>query len=187
MIAMLRERHPGIAVAFDVDDRSLSLSRREADIAIRLAKFMQNDAIVRKVAAMKFGLFASDADLAQRRMPDLALGAPGHAVITLREDLLNLPEAKWLSQRTRAAGVALASSSRQIQLAAARSGLGLACLLRYLADGEPGLTMLEADDPPSREIWIGVHRDARRVPRIRAVIDHLSSGLSRAMALLDPA
>jgi len=170
----LAARYPAITVEIDVDTRSLSLSRREADIAVRLAAFEQHDAIVRKVGTMLFGVYASPAYLADRGATKLAEGAPGHRVITLQENLLQTPEGRWFARVTDRASVALRTNSRDGQLAAAVAGLGLACLPRYLADPVADLVRVElGEQAPLRDIWLGVHRDTRWTPRIRAVLDHL--------------
>ncbi|HEY0523411.1 MAG TPA: hypothetical protein VGD08_08480 [Stellaceae bacterium] len=39
---------------------------------------------------------------------------------------------------------------------------------------------------PSRDIWLGVHRDTRHVPRIRAVLHALAQEIHAASVLLDP-
>lgn len=77
--------------------------------------------------------------------------------------------------------------SRGGQLAAARAGLGLACLPRHLADPHPDLVRLAASTTePRREIWIGVHKDMRWAPRIRAVLDHIAATLATAAPRLAP-
>lgn len=75
-----------------------------------------------------------------------------------------------------------------MQLQAASDGIGLVCLPRALGDGVPGLEMLDTttNAPPLRELWIGVHRDARHAPRIRAVLDHLTDGLKAVRPILAP-
>ena len=62
-----------------------------------------------------------------------------------------------------------------ILAAAAQAGAGVALLPRYVAAGVPGLVELPAGRPlPAREVWLAVHDDVRRAPRVRAVIDWLA-------------
>lgn len=179
-------RYPGLRLEVDVDTRALSLSRREADIAVRLAAFEQHEAVVRKAGAMSFGLYASGEYLSTRGEPDFR-GCVGHRVITLQETLMHTPEARWLSGLAHAAEVVLKTNSRDAQLQAALAGLGLACLPRYLADHMVGLVRLAPPgQPPARDIWIGVHRDTRQAPRIRVVLDHLVDTLQAAAHSLNP-
>lgn len=186
ILAELQALQPALSIELITDTRALSLSRREADIALRLAEFEQAETVVRRVGDMAFGLYAAQAYLDQRGTPDLAERAAGHAVVTLQADLALVPEARWLTQITGAAAVVLRSNSRDAHLQAALAGMGLACLPRYLGDGEATLARLDAPQPPVRGIWLGVHRDLRHTPRIRLVLDALTIGLKRAALRLAP-
>lgn len=177
LFAELRRKQPGLVIELITDTRALSLSRREADIAVRLAQFEQQDAVVRKIGEMAFGLFASTEYLESSGAPDFKAGAPGHAVIALQQDLALLPEARWLDELTRLAEVVLRSNSRDAHLQAALAGYGIACLPKYLASSTGLVEMPTRKDPLRRGIWTGVHRDTRHVPRIRIVLDHLTDGL----------
>jgi DNA-binding transcriptional LysR family regulator len=107
--------------------------------------------------------------------------------VTLQQTLLGTPEGRWFAPLVDKAHPVLATNSRAGQLAAARAGLGLACLPRYLADPHADLARLDAPKtPPRREIWLGVHKDARWTPRIRAVLDHLAAALAAAAPALAP-
>ncbi|KAA0684963.1 LysR family transcriptional regulator [Azospirillum brasilense] len=155
-----RARHPGIDLEVTVDNRSLSLARREADIAIRLARPQRGDLIARRLAAIRYGLFA-------------VVGAPD-AMIGYDEALADLPEAVWLARHTAGRRVALRSNSLQTQLAAAKAGFGVALLPFWLVAGEPNLRPVPCAAPPlEREAWLVLHPDLRDVPRIRALIEHL--------------
>lgn len=179
-------RYPGITIEVDVETRSLSLSRREADIAIRMAPFEQHEAVVRRAAELSFGLYASQRYLDEHGAPDWTEGAPNHRLVTLQQTLLHAPEAKRLTAVAPAATVAVRTNSREGQLRAALAGLGIACLPRFLGD-ETGLVLLRAPgDEPRRQIWIGVHRDTRYTPRIRAVLDHLHSVFKANSERLSP-
>jgi len=188
ILARLHVRHSGIVVELDTDTRSVSLSRREADVAVRLAEFQLHDVVVRRAGAMAFAVYAAPGYLAARGAPDFCAGAPGHARITLQEDLLTMPEASWFTAATTSAETVFLANSRDAQLRVAQAGLGLACLPRYLADGEAGLEHLKTPEPaPSRSIWVGVHADTRHTPRIRTVLEALHDGLRAAAPSLDPA
>lgn len=188
-IAALQARYPGISVEVLPETRSLSLSKREADLAIRMARFEGNELVSRRIALLGHGLYASPAYLAAHGAPLDAgrHGAEVHAIITVLEDQAHLPESRWLVEQVPHARVALRSNSREVQLSAARAGLGIVCLSRYLADREPSLTRITAAGTgPRREMWLGVHTDLRHMPRIRAMIEALDSQVAAQMELLDP-
>jgi DNA-binding transcriptional LysR family regulator len=190
IIAAFRLSHPLVEVEIAASTRLFSLSRREADVALRPGPFTQGDIAVRKVGIMAFGLYASKSYLARHGEPDWSNGAAGHYLITTEHDLLDTAEMVWLRSVAPEATVALASNSRFMHLAAAHEGIGLICYTRHLADGDPELVRLSgpatAPQPPKRELWLGVHNDMRHTPRIRAFTTALQEGLRRAAARLDP-
>jgi DNA-binding transcriptional LysR family regulator len=48
-------------------------------------------------------------------------------------------------------------------------------LPHFIGDPDPRLERFEATPaPPSRDVWLLVHRDLRRVPLVRAVMEFLT-------------
>jgi DNA-binding transcriptional LysR family regulator len=133
-LAAFRARHPGITLEITADTRNLSLTMREADIALRVARLTQHDLAVRKVSLLHFGLYASRGYLERHGPPDLTAGAPGHHLVLNQPDLMGLPEMQWFAATASQARPALRTNSRFGQRAAAEQGIGLACLTRYLGD-----------------------------------------------------
>lgn len=192
ILARFRRSHPGVRVEVVIATRSLSLFKREADVALRLAPFSQADVVARKVGRVGYALYAATEYLDRAGPPDWSRGAAGHAVILTEADLLDTAEMAWLRALAPAAATALVSNSRVVQRAAARDGLGLACLACYLGDETPDLVRLDPPPgpvgrPPGRDLWLGVHGDMRHTPRIRAFKEALRTGLHEAALRLDPA
>jgi DNA-binding transcriptional LysR family regulator len=74
--------------------------------------------------------------------------------------------------------VVLRTNDLETQIAAARSGLGIAALPHYLGDRDPRLQRHDVPHKPvSRDVWLLVHRDLRQVPPVRAVMEFLVSCL----------
>ncbi len=170
--------------------RNLSLTKREADVALRFVPFTQAELVVRKVAETAYGLYAAPAYLERHPALDwaeLAGGGGGHTLVTTEADQLDTPEMQFLRRLAPNAGVALASNSRPLLRSAVCHGMGLGCLARYFGDGEPGLVRLvPPEPPPTRTLWLGVHNDLRHMPRIRAFTDARQEGLRRAASTLNP-
>lgn len=174
-LAELQAKHPGIIVELVPDTRALSLSRREADIALRMSRFEGHEVVARKVGTMAMGLYATP-DWQER------IAAGEVRLVTVLDDQAHLPEAKWLRDSFPDAVESFRSNSREVQLWAAKSGAGIAALARYRADGEPGLIRLRSDLPDLvRDIWMGVHADMRHMPRIRAVMEAVTKALGRTL------
>lgn len=186
LLKPLLDRQPELEIELITDTRSLSLSRREADVALRLAEFEQHEAVVRRVGDMAFGLYASPGYLDARGRPNLDAGSPGHACVSLQEDLALLPEAKQLAEVMREGRVRLRANSREAQLQAALVGFGLAILPCYLVLDQKLVELPLPKGRLMRGIWLGVHRDTRHTPRIRLVLDQLSQGLREQALALNP-
>lgn len=187
LLKPLLDRQPELSIELITDTRALSLSRREADIALRLAAFEQHEAVVRRVGDMAFALYAAPAYLEAHGAPDFGAGAAGHAIVALQDDLALLPEAKRLADLAPRARVALRANSRDAQFQAAVAGYGLAFLPCYLGHGTQGLLEVPvAGDRLVRGIWLGVHRDTRHVSRLRLVIEAVAAGLKSLEWRLNP-
>ncbi|MCW2235972.1 LysR family transcriptional regulator [Azospirillum canadense] len=170
-LARLRARHPALDLEVIADNRSLSLARREADLAIRLARPQSGELFARRLATVGYALHA-------------APGAPD-VLVGFDEALADLPEAAWLARHAGGRRIAFRSNSVQAQLAAAKGGFGAALLPCWLAAEEAGLEQLPTTAPPLvREAWLVVHRDRKDVPRVRAVIDHIVELFEAERALL---
>ncbi|MES2493247.1 MAG: LysR family transcriptional regulator [Pseudomonadota bacterium] len=179
-LVALQAKHPGIVVELVPDMRSLSLSKREADIALRMTRFEGHEVAARRVGALAMGLYASS-DRAARS------GAGQVRLVTVLDDQSHLPEAKWLRDAFPNAVISFRSNSREVQIHATLAGAGVAALARYRADGEPGLVRLFPDKPDLvRDIWMGIHVDMRHMPRVRAVTDAVVETLRKNAGILNP-
>ncbi|MBC2669675.1 LysR family transcriptional regulator [Novosphingobium piscinae] len=183
-IAALHARYPGITIDVLSDPRSFNLSRREADIAIRMTRFEGADLVSRRMTVAALAIYASEDYLARHGDPLAPDSESGeHSLVTVLEDQAHLTEVRWFEEQLPRARKAVRTNNRNGQLAAVRAGLGLGCLPCALADGEPGLVRLTSPGAaPLREIWLGVHEDLRHMPRIRAVIDALETAFAATRA-----
>lgn len=159
--------HPRVTIELVTDARLLNLARREADLAFRIQAFAEPDVIQRRLATIPYGLYA-----AKGRGRALARDGAGSALITLDAAFRDFPDARWLKQVMPKAHVAFTSNSREAQARMCAEGVGLAVLPRPLGDGMDGLRLVKTDaPPPGRDVWVGFHRDLRRLRRLRALVD----------------
>lgn len=184
--ARLQREQPGIVLEIATDARSLSLTRREADIALRLARITQNDLAVRKVGALGFGVYASGEYIDRHGAPDFQAGAPGHTTILNPPEAMGLVEMAWFAGLTQQARPAVRHNSRYGQRAAALAGMGLAVLSRFMGDGTGLVRLATPAPPPVREIFLAVHNDIRHTPRIRAVTDTIAASVRAEAGRLAP-
>jgi DNA-binding transcriptional LysR family regulator len=170
------ERYPEITLDFHCSNRSVSLSRREADIALRLARPHEDDVVTRKIATIELSLYAAPAYLAARGLPQAPeRSLAGHELLAFADSRAFAVENEWLEKRRDGARIALRSDSVSSLYGAAVSGLGIGLLPRVVADSDPALQRIEtASRPEPRVVWQTVHRDLKDTARIRAVLDFLA-------------
>ncbi|HYH97056.1 LysR family transcriptional regulator [Hyalangium sp.] len=165
------KQHPAITLEIVADVRWLSLPKSEADIAFRPAAFTHREVFQRKVARIAFGLYASGEYLAQHGVPDFQNACSGHSLIAMSNGQTPIADLPWLAKIASKARVVARSNGREAQAAMAAEGGGIACLPRLLGDSTPNLRLLAPPTPPpERTLWLGVHRETRTVPRVRALI-----------------
>jgi DNA-binding transcriptional LysR family regulator len=172
-------RYPDIELEIDVDHRARDLGRREADVALRLARPRQTQLVARKLGELGLALYAADAYLERRGRPRFGGSLEGHAVIADDETSSWSAEARFLAEKTKGARVVLRTRSWLTKLAAAKAGVGIAVLACFLADREPSLRRLEPKaERATREIWLIVHRDLQHVARVRALLDFVAEQIA---------
>lgn len=166
-LVRLRAQHPGIHIKLIGEKRKASLSRREADIALRLMRPVEGGLLVRKIGSFGFNLYGA---------PGYLEKTPPHALSFIGYDasMAESPQEVWLRTIIGEREVVLRTNDLESQVAAACSGLGVAALPHYLGDSNPGLQRHPVSGRPiSRDVWLAVHRDLRQVPAVRAVMEFL--------------
>lgn len=164
-------RYPGLALDLTLDSRSLSLARRKADLAIRLARPEEDSLVSRLIGYMDYGLYISGTH------PRLAGIQAGETPPLCRfdETMSNLPESRWLAAHLPEAPCVFRSNSLTALFQAVVSGWGCGLLPCFMADGDSRLYRLLPGPVVSREIWLAYPEEFRSVPRYRAVIDWLTT------------
>lgn len=173
----LRQRHPGLVLEIAADQRTFDLTRREADLALRMGRPRDAGLVTRKLSDLAYGLYASKAFAAARRG---AVDLSADPFVGFDDSLAGVPQERWLERVAPGRRVVFRSNSTASLLAAARLGLGVAVLPRFLAGRDPGLVRLQGPEPAGHELWLLVHGDLRRTPRVRAVIDWVDELVQQA-------
>jgi DNA-binding transcriptional LysR family regulator len=163
--AALHAAHPRLHLEMIAEPRDLSLSKREADIALRLARPRGLGTVrTRRIGRIEYAVYA-----ARKRKPDRL------PWIGYEEEMTGLPQAQWLTTALRRSSLPppLAVNDAEGLLQAVRAGIGKSLLPCIVADREPGLRRIERAPVVSRELWLLVHADLRPLARIGAVVDWL--------------
>ena len=174
VIADYAHLYPRVEIELLTGTRLFNLAQREADVAFRIVPFDAPDIVQRRLIRMPYGVYVA----ADGTDPVDGDGS-GHRLIAMDTSTGAFPDIDWLGERFPNADVVVRSNNRNVQAHICRRGVGVAVLPRPVGDGIAGLRRLDLGDaPPSREIWMGFHRDLKQVPRLRAFLDlaveHLS-------------
>jgi DNA-binding transcriptional LysR family regulator len=174
-LAQFHREHPTIQLQLLGESHAASLTRREADIVLRLSRPDDNTLVVRRAGAVTYRAYAAPAYLAAHPPAE-------RAFIGLSDDLDGTPNQLWLRQLAGNRPMVLRSNDFLTQCAAASAGLGIAVLPDFVArTAEPDLVEAE---PGSfrRDAWIAFHRDLRGAPQIKATATLLATCLGKASA-----
>jgi DNA-binding transcriptional LysR family regulator len=175
----LRKQHPSIDLEIVTDSRVMSLSRREADIALRFGQPKDSDLLTQRLATVAFDFYAS------RQVVKTIAKDARPVMIGFDAESHFIADAAWLEREFSDSRFAVRSNSQTSQAAAARAGLGVAQLPLYVAASNPDLVPVRlGKKPPDRELWLLLRRDIARVPRVRVVADYLVALFRRERRIL---
>lgn len=161
----LYARHPELRIDLVATNDNLNVARREADIAIRLARPASGDFLIRKLAEVGFALYGA-------ARGDLAVSAGDW--VAYNEDLDHTPEMRRLHAMLGEGRIRLRSNSLRGLVRAVAGGIGHGLLPCFVADADPGLVRLSGAEPMLyRELWMLIHPDARPLARVAATADWL--------------
>ncbi|GHC77352.1 transcriptional regulator [Pseudorhodoferax aquiterrae] len=166
IVADYARSYPHVDVEVLTGTRLFNLAQREADIAFRIVPFNAQDVVQRRLVRLPYGVYiAVDS-------PDPVFGdGAGHRLITHDTSTGQFPDIAWLKDSFPNARPLLASNNRNVQARMCAQGIGIAVLPQVVGNQVGGLRRLQLPvEPPTRDIWMGYHRDLRRLNRLRAFI-----------------
>lgn len=178
VIEKLRRTEPGIDIEVVADNKPSDLSRREADIAIRNFRPVEEDLIARKIGDDLGYLYATPDYLA-------SIGNPSDMSDYSKASFIGFadPEAiiEWLGN----AGMPLTiknfpitTESYLVHWEFVKQGLGIGIMPHAIGDAEPTVVRAcEALAPFEFPVWLVSHRELRTSRRVRIVFDLLADML----------
>ncbi len=181
VIAGFTQKYSGIEIELAVSGKTFDLTKREADVAIRITNKPPANLIGRRVIRYAKAVYASIDYLAQ------------HDPVEKPEAMNWLgwertPQPPWWVKESDYSNVPIRHQiNREIlQLEAAKADMGLTMLPCFIGDREPQLRRLPPGNTlPSHEIWILAHEDLRYTARVRAFIGFVSEALESYRNLLE--
>ncbi len=182
-LAAFRSAHPEITLELVAANAFFTLTRRDADVAIRPSLAVPDHLVGRRLAAIAMAPYAAPAYLAGRGE---TRSLEAHDWLGLDESLAHLGASTWMGQHVPPERIVFRSSSLLALQAAARAGLGVAPLPCYLGDADTALSRLGPAIPEmASALWLLTHPDLRRVARVRAFLGFMAPWLEQRRELLE--
>jgi DNA-binding transcriptional LysR family regulator len=174
----LHAAHPAIRIVLSTSTEITSLTRREADLAVRTVRPTDPDLISRHLAKRSMGLYAAAGYLQQRGEPQRGTALAGHAIVIYQRSVAARHRERICGEPVANAQVAMEVNSGLMLLEAACAGLGIAELPCHMADAEPRLVRLWPERVDHYDVWLVMHSDLNRSARVRAVADAIIAGFA---------
>lgn len=175
----LLAEHPQLRIELVADPQNLSLTKREADISLRLARpHKEVRAIARRIGLLAYASYGPSGGQSET-LP----------WITYDDRMADLPQARWIDEliaRDRAMPPQLVANDAETILQCVKAGIGKSLLPVAIGEREPGLVRL-GDCPRSlsRELWLMVHPDLRDLTRTCVTMEWLTAAVNRFLTLTD--
>ena len=161
-LGRFRAANPSVTIELVPDARNLSLTKREADLAVRFARPDSGGLRIksRKLGALTFAIYgpasASDKNI------------KGLEWIGYDDAHANLPQARWLAAANAGDDMAfpcLRVCDVETALEATAAGVGKTILPRLVADADNRLRRVQcvrSEDLPIRDVWLLFHSDQEK-------------------------
>lgn len=171
LFASFREAYPEIRLDVVISNQSLSLSKRDADVAIRASDRPGDTLVGRRMASIAWGIYAR-AD----RAPPAPLAAADlrrYDWVGFSDNLGGIKPAKWLRERVGEEKLVYRVNTVLGLAEAAAEGIGLAVLPCFIAAVTPGLVQLMPPQPEMESgLWLLTHPDIKATARVRTFMEH---------------
>ena len=183
ILARMRLALPDIQIEIVSSNQVSNLLRREADIAVRMARPEQHTLIARKMGDVALGAYAHRSYLDRRGTPRKPQDLLTHELIGSDSDTAILRGFEAMGFPAKREIFSLRTDDFIVQWQALRAGLGVGFLASYMQRFDADVVQVlpgQLKIPPL-PMWLAVHREIRTSRRIRAVYDFLAVELPQVL------
>ncbi|PZU10490.1 MAG: LysR family transcriptional regulator [Sphingobium sp.] len=171
------DEYPGISLDIVTASGFLNPSKREADMAVMLARPQSGYLTVQRLGDYRLHLYASREYLMARGTPTSRSDLASHTLVGYVPEFLFTPELDYLDEISTGLQATLRSSSINIQRRLVLDGAGIGVLPDFMIAADPRfMRLLPKEAGIKRSFWLVTHRDLANVSRISA-ISNLLRGL----------
>jgi DNA-binding transcriptional LysR family regulator len=183
ILARMRLALPDIQIEIVSSNQVSNLLRREADIAVRMARPEQHTLIARKMGDVALGAYAHRSYLDRRGTPRKPQDLLTHELIGSDSDTAILRGFEAMGFPAKREIFSLRTDDFIVQWQALRAGMGVGFLASYMQRFDSDVVQVlpgQLKIPPL-PMWLAVHREIRTSRRIRAVYDFLAVELPQVL------
>jgi DNA-binding transcriptional LysR family regulator len=176
IVAQFQALNPGIVVDLVLSDQPLNLSRRDADIAIRLTNDPPETLVGRRICTGRWSVYCRRDLIAEPG----AAPIDSVAFIGLSDAYGPGPGRRWIEANVAPERLVAKANSAHCMLELALLGFGATLLPCFLGDRSPELSRVGYLVPElDLGLWMLTHSDLRRSPRVRAFMDFAATELTK--------
>jgi len=184
-LARFTGKHPDMSIDLLPVPHFVSLSKREADLAIMLERPERGQYVYTKLCDYRLRLYGTPAYLESHARIRSAADLRQHAFISYVADLAFSHELLYLERTAPNVTANLCSTSVIAQYHAALQGSALAILPCFMAEPDPRLVPVLGDEVVvTRRFWLCSREDLRKLRRITSLWDYLRAAADANRPLL---
>jgi DNA-binding transcriptional LysR family regulator len=162
-------QHPRITLHLVTSNAVLNVAQRDAEIAIRNVRPDQMSVSARKAGKLGSALYGARTYLRTRGTPGSRGDMEGHDLCAYDRAVTFASELRWLNQT--GARITVRTQGTQALASAIVAGVGLGVLPCILGDAQRELVRVPFAGVSADDIWLVTPSDARKLARVRAVMD----------------
>lgn len=183
LVATFRQTHPNILLNVVTGNDPISLTRREADVALRITNAPPEHLIGRRLGRMTYSLYASRALTAQVGTGPLLRQLEALPWLMWDESCEAHGTQAWMQRHVPRAKVVCYLDSTPVMRAYIERGVGVGFMPRMLMRrSEEVVSLLDAPHDFGVDLWLLTHPDLKNTRRIKAVMDALDAQLRPRLA-----
>jgi DNA-binding transcriptional LysR family regulator len=182
ILARFREMYPGVLLDLILAMQNLNLSRRDADVALRVTNEPPETLIGRKIGPVRWAIYGSESIVS--KYGDKAVEEAYW--IGFGDNFSAYAGKRWMERVVGPRRQVWRINSVLSMAEAAAAGGGLALLPCFVGDANPKLKRIGAPLADlDLDLWILTHPDLRQAARVRAFMDFVGTELTKARKSLE--
>lgn len=170
------EKYPDLEVQFLTGPEVLNLSRREADVAVRLVRPQQSDLVVRKIGVLELAFYCHKTKLKNWNLDEKNSQNNPVPLVQLFDRAMSRFQRELMLPMEDSFRTVLRSAAWSSVYAGVKAGIGVGVLPSFMGDYDSNLVRC-ANKAISIPLWMVVHPEVIKSARVRVLMDFLAAEL----------